>query len=54
MTLNDVCNGKLMLCVYFIDTAAKKKMAWPISLNSAIYCSLSPTHPHIMVNERKD
>ena len=25
MTVNDVCNGKLMLCVYFIDIAAKKK-----------------------------
>ena len=47
MTLNDACNGKLMLCVYFIDTAAPK-MAKPTSLSSAIYCSLSPTHPHRM------
>ena len=25
MTLNDVCNGKLMLCVDFIDTAARQQ-----------------------------
>jgi len=27
MSLNDVCNGKLMLCVYFIDTTDKKSLS---------------------------
>lgn len=52
MSVKDVCNGKLMLCLYFIDTADKERPS-PTPLTRLIYCSLSPTHPDIMANERK-
>ena len=43
MTVNDVCNGKLMLCVYFIDIAAKKKNGLAYISK---YCNLLFSIPH--------